>query len=563
MSASAFGVAAAVSTLSTRLLTGVLPVSVALLLIWWLREHRLDGQRRVMRQLYRLGEHMAVGWPPADSLRILREVLPETLKVTGVRLYLYDRVARILHSVAEETGDVIRPAQPSGPLETAVATCFRNRSLLMVPDLRKSPLASFSGGSAQPRSALSVPMFAQTDLVGVLLLIHKVKSRQFTVDEQAVAQHLANQTAIGLKLRERQSVREQLLQNERLAAAGQLISSVAADLKGPIESISRSAGSLADRYASEPIGAELRQISEAAGRTADMVSQLLLLARSDAAEPAPVNLTTVLHGLVCDGARSREQRGVRLDDFLPEEPLMAGGRMSHLRQVFLSLLFHAEGAAERSPEKMISIRASRLADKVNVEIVHSGGEGFANRADPETGALSLDICQSLLRNHGGELRITAGAAGGRRFEVVLAAADRQATDAPPEGPRAKRSRHSLTALVVDPEVSVQKRMIALLGERGHRSVPVASAEEAADLVGRVRFHVIFCSTQLPGQNCLELLERTRDRVPAFVLLAETREAASPDGFAATADYVLAKPVDADEFGRVAGTVESRLVETTG
>ena len=91
----------------------------------------------------------------------------------------------------------------------------------------------------------------------------------------------------------------------------------------------------------------------------------------------------------------------------------------------------------------------------------------------------------------------------------------------------------------------------------------ASAEEAADLVGRVRFHVIFCSTQLPGQNCLELLERTRDRVPAFVLLAETREAASPDGFAATADYVLAKPVDADEFGRVAGTVESRLVETVG
>src|SRR5260370_9821862 len=88
-----------------------------------------------------------------------------------------------------------------------------------------------------PRTVLFVPMFAQGDLLGVVELHHNASFHYFSQAEQASIQHLANQVATALKLQEQQSIREQLVRSEKLAAAGQLLSDVANEQRSPLESI--------------------------------------------------------------------------------------------------------------------------------------------------------------------------------------------------------------------------------------------------------------------------------------------------------------------------------------
>ena len=45
----------------------------------------------------------------------------------------------------------------------------------------------------------------------------------------------------------------------------------------------------------------------------------------------------------------------------------------------------------------------------------------------------------------------------------------------------------ITVLLVEPETATQKQIVDQLTKRGHRVVPVTSAEEAADLAHRMKF----------------------------------------------------------------------------
>ena len=78
-------------------------------------------------------------------------------------------------------------------------------------------------------------------------------------------QHLANQIATALKLQEQHSMREQLFRSEKLAAAGQLISDVANELRSPLQSISTLATALLSRNG-DAYHTELESITTEASR---------------------------------------------------------------------------------------------------------------------------------------------------------------------------------------------------------------------------------------------------------------------------------------------------------
>jgi len=151
------------------------------------------------------------------------------------------------------TAEVIELDAPRGPVASGIAACFQSRAILPIPDMRRGPfaqkdLARQDEGPNMPRSMLLVPMFAQGDLIGIMELHDSDRYRYFSQSEQAAMQHLANQVATALRLQEQQSIREQLFRSEKLAAAGQLISDVASELRIPLEAIVKQAGSLAARH---------------------------------------------------------------------------------------------------------------------------------------------------------------------------------------------------------------------------------------------------------------------------------------------------------------------------
>ena len=79
-------------------------------------------------------------------------------------------------------------------------------------------------------------MIAQSEVIGVLELDQDDRVRDFTADEQALAQHLGNQIGVAIRLLDQRSVQEQLFRTEKMAAVGRLISGVVNELQTPLAS---------------------------------------------------------------------------------------------------------------------------------------------------------------------------------------------------------------------------------------------------------------------------------------------------------------------------------------
>ena len=104
---------------------------------------------------------------------------------------------------------------------------------------------------------------------------------------------------------------------------------------------------------------------------------------------------------------------------------------------------------------------------------------------------------------------------------------------------------------------------AFLAARGHRGIPATTAEDAADLVQRMQFDVIFCASRLPGLTWLELYHRIRRRIGAFALLSDTWDGEAAQTLGQGEGKVLTRPVADRDLDDFLGFVEVRLAAARG
>ncbi|HTR39834.1 MAG TPA: GAF domain-containing protein [Bryobacteraceae bacterium] len=532
-------------------------LATALAAIWWFRERRMAGLRKHMRLLNALGEQVVGATSPAEILRRLTLNLPALSEASDVGLYIQNRGSKILEGVlSKSTRPVfVDPEAPNGAIAAGVAACFRGRTLIAVHDTRHSPFWK-DEATPTPRSVLFVPMFAQSELMGILEMHHTERFHYFSHSEEAAMQHLANQIATALKLQEQHSMREQLFRSEKLAATGQLISDVANELRSPLESIAGLASALRSQEREEP-HAELESIAAEAKRASEIVGRLVSFTRVETSEVEPVDLHALLAGLLKFRAPEWKVKGVEIKSQLAGNRAIVMGSAGQLEQVLLNLLVDAEKSAAEAVEKTITVSTSLLANRVLVEITYptrssEGHRGEVADTDHGSGALGLGVCRGIAESHGGEFRVVHTSPTQSRFDIELPlAGGRRAA-----GSDMTEPARQLTVLVVEPDVKTQRQLVQLLGSRGDRVVPVSSAEEGADVVQRLKFDMAICAVRLPGVNWVEFSERVRDRVGGFVLLTDALS--SESGRALSKDsFVLSKPVDEAELYRICRAVEEQ------
>jgi len=544
------------------LLLASLMIAGALLAVWWFRERRMARLRREMRVLNTLGEELIGTASPVDVLRRLELTLPKVSNSSGIGLYLFNRGARRLENVhaagvAPESLDL---DHPKNGMARGICACFRNRALLAIPDTRRSPFFPKEDGAEGPRAAMFVPMFAQSELTGVLALHNREKFRYYSDAEQSAIQHLANQVAMALKLQEQHSVREQLFRSEKLAAAGRLISEVTDELRQPLDSILARASALRSHQAEDP-REELELITSEARRAAQIVARLESLAKVEQTDVKPVDLTAMLAALVEFREPECKAKGVEIRSQLGAKPTTVLGSPGQLEQVLLNLLVDAEKSAADAREKAVTVSSSLMARRVLVEILYSTRSTDFDRHDSGEGdhlgggALALGACRGILQSHGGEFRAVRVSSVQARFDVELPVVETRPA-ASPAAAAPGRTRQ-LTTLVVDADAKVQRQILQLLGERGDRVVTIASADEAIDLIQRVHFDLVMCAVRQTGLNWLQFFERVRYQVGCFVLLTDGIDADLARAFQGGEGFVLSKPIDDSEVLRICKTVEER------
>jgi len=537
------------------LLLGALTLIVVLLALWSLRERNLARQRATLRTLNALGEQVIGMSSPGEVVQKAMGPLSGALQISGAAILIYNRQTGKPESChGAGTARAYADAQPvGGPLLEAADAAFRNRTLLAVPDSKRSPFFSRKRGPAPPRSALFVPMAVQGDLSGVLEIEHSRRVHYFTQEEQAAVQHLANQVAAALKQQEQLSIRDQMFRSEKLAAAGQLMAGIATELRGPVESILHAVELMSDREGGEE--PRLAMIGAETQRAADIVRRLLAFSKSEDAEPNVIDLNAMLTDVAAVREREQRPRGGALRRQLATQPVIILGSRGQLEQVFLNLLRRAEQSLDVRSAGGILIASSLLARRAVVEISWPARPAELQEQLPiEACPMGLDVCSGIIHSHGGDIRFLQPPSKPARFEIELPIAEVKDREIPEKsGPRV--AGRQLTILVVDPEAGTQKQLLTTFTKLGHRVVPVASAEEGADLVGRLRFDLTVCAVRLPGLGWADFLERVRGSVGGFVLLTDSYDPQLSRMFQASDVLVLSKPLDESELQRVCETLE--------
>ena len=545
------------------LLLTMLTLIAILLIVWWFRENRLAGFRRTMQTLNSLGEDVLASTSLSDILKKIETVVPSITKASGVHIYLYNRKSRLLEAMRSGRTAAfpnINLDDPGTPLNAGVAMCFRNRTLLNIPDTRRSPFFKADSRGEVPRSVMFVPMFAQNELLGVMQVHRSESVRYFSSEEQAAAQHLANQLATSLKLQEQRSMREQLFKSEKLAATGQLISEVANELKEPVETM-LVLSQISLRRRGQVDERDLQLLASESQRTAEIVARLISFGRNHEDSVAkPVEVNGLLSGLFHFREREWKQLGLKLQDRLGTEEMYVVGAQGQLEQVFLNLLVHAEQTLAESEDKTLNISASLMGRRVLIDISYSARvTALDPLADSQSGAaLGLGVARSIIQSHGGDLRFERPNPTTCRFNVELPRVD---TGNPVSQHPGKSSLQKLTMLVVEPDAATQRQVVASFGSRGHRVVPVKAPEEAQDLVQRVRFDVVICSSRLPGLNWITFYQHVQSHVDAFILLTEGFDASLAQAFSNGNGYFLTKPLQDIDLDRVLDSIASHAAHS--
>lgn len=545
-----------------RIWIGAAVAAALMALAWWRRERRVRADHARQRTLHGLAEDIIAAPTPAVIAEKMATVLPSVTQATSAILYLFQRrtksLERVPTSAEPEPMAAALDSSPEGLVNAAVV-CFRNRTLLHIPDVRRNPLVKVGAKISLPRSAMFVPLYSQQEMLGVLEIDNARKTGFFRPDEQADVQHLANQAAAALRLQERQAIREQLFQSEKLAATGRLISGVAGELNAPIANIVKLAAALSAHAEIPPSRADLAKLSGESYRASEIVSRLVSFAREDDPAPTLVDINEIATGLFRFREPEWKIAGIRAEDRISREPAPVLGSRSQIEQVLLNLLVHAEHRTAQTPAKSLSLHSSVIAQKVLVEIGYSttaeeetGGDPFSAASLLGGNSLGLGVCQGIVRGNGGEIRFRSRA-GLANFEVELPLT---LDPAKRSGSQARKPPRALTVMLMDPDPVAQKHLLGLLAARGHRGVPVAP-REAVDLAQRLRFDAVFWLLSSGSPTWTEFYETVRGQTPAFILMGDGWDAALAQRLEQNRCFLLVRPVQESDLERILSEVEAR------
>src|SRR5256714_1487700 len=337
---------------------------------------------------------------------------------------------------------------------------------------------------------------------------------------------------------DQQALETQLVQSEKLAAVGQLVSGVAHELNNPLTSIAGlSEFLLEQKELGKKDRGHLQVIHKQAERAGRIVRNLLTFARKGSSERVPVDLNDVIRRTLQLTAYDLKLKDITVERELSGVLPDVFGDRHGLQQVVLNLITNAAHAlAENSREKVRVITVStwfdgqvhlRVADTgpgIADEIAQSVFTPFFTTKEPGKGTgLGLSITYSIVESHGGA--ITLPPPRPRRRGALRAdpapgppAALAAGLGPAPGHPAVQAASYGKrTTLLLDADPAVQRTIKALFARDGHDVEVAGDPQHALDLAQRGGFDLVLIDARAmaPGKRGTMLAEEMVSRIPAL------------------------------------------------
>jgi two-component system NtrC family sensor kinase len=411
------------------------------------------------------------------------------------------------------------------------------------------------------------------------LLLGSRKGRDFSSVEMNLLISVSNQIAASIEKillldETRQAydnlrhTQEQLLQSEKMAAVGQLISGVAHELNNPLTAILGYSQLLSsNKYVNEQGADYVDKLYKQARRTHRIVNNLLSFARQQKPERLPVRINQVIEDTLALREYDLRINNIHIHRDLERNLPLTGADAHQLQQVFLNILNKAVDAIlERSDRGDIWVRTSQDERRIVAEFVDSGpGMQDTHRVfDPfyttkpvgKGTGLGLSICYGIISEHGGEISVRNAAGQGAAVSVSLPVLPVASSGTGPDALRAYDAPIAGRVLLVDDEESVLELEKEILQSRRLTVLTARSGKEAMEVLQRESVDLVVTDMKMPGEiSGRTLYQWIRDQRPPLAqrvvfTMSDANDEDSRDLFESSGCPYIQKPFEVDVFWRV-------------
>jgi len=405
------------------------------------------------------------------------------------------------------------------------------------------------------RSSIALPLFRDDGAAFGTLSVYSTQPNAFTPEEIRLLEELAGDLAFGitgLRARaahrqaenEKEKLRTQLLQAEKMEAVGRLAGGVAHDFNNMLQAISGNATlALDDLPPDSSLRENLEEIQKSAERSTDLTRQLLAFARKQTIQPKILDLNDTVAGML------KMLRRLMREDI--DLAWMPGADLwpvkldpSQIDQILANLCVNARDAIADTGKVTIETANVPLDDTYALThpecvpgdyvmlAVSDTGRGMndgtrAHLFEPffttkEVGkgtGLGLATVFGIVKQNQGLINVYTEPGQGTTFKIYLPRAEGDTTVTEQKTvPRSLRGDE--TVLLVEDEEQILNLGRRILTQQGYTvlvaSRPEAALAEAARHPGTI--HLLITDVVMPGMNGRELLQRLRARNPELKCL---------------------------------------------
>ena len=366
---------------------------------------------------------------------------------------------------------------------------------------------------------------------------------------------------------ELKATQQQVIQQERLSALGQMAAGIAHDFNNTLMPILGFADVLLQNEAMLDDKAETRRCLEmlrtSAKDASSVVSRLREFYRpADSDEEFPiVDLAKLVEQAVAltepKWRGLTQARGITVDvqtDF-KAYPIVAGDE-SALREVLTNLLFNAVDAMPQGGR--VLLETSIENERAVVRVVDTGTgmtetvrrrclePFFSTKGEHGTG-LGLSMVYGIVERHRGQLEIESAVGQGTTFIIRLPLAQKM-TAAQSNGEVVAKSDSALNVLVVDDEARSREVLMAYLRTDNHSVATASSGREALEKFRLRHFDLVVMDRAMPemnGEQTARFIKQVNQNIPVILLTGFSGQIGAEGVKPAAVDVVLNKPITLD------------------
>jgi len=316
-----------------------------------------------------------------------------------------------------------------------------------------------------------------------------------------------------LDFTERKYLEEQLLQSEKLASIGQVLSGMAHELNNPLSIVSGFSELMKSvPYIKKEEQETLDKIIWAAQKCSAVVENLLKFSRKYKIEKTNVRVNDI----ICDSVALRENQ-FKVDNIIIEKDLsptlpITVGDSNQLHSVFLNIINNAYDAMYTANKKgKLIIKTYQEENDIVVKFIDDGPgvpkeyqdklfDPFFTTKDVGKGTgLGLSLSYKIIQEHRGKFYLDKTYNKGAKFVVKI----------PILGPiekkvlvgKGERLPYKANVLIIDDEPEILELQRRVLKSKDYNVYTAGNCKKGFDLINKnnYKYDIIICDMKMPGR----------------------------------------------------------------